>query len=337
MAIVRRNSRIAEKKTAEVAQRLSRSNNRNYDPNFINFVPGGKYKVRLIGFEDDSNPERSTYFIRQKVHTVKLGDGKKVSVICPSTHPGGMKCPICSTCYNWYKSGTEAQKELNKEIKAKFHGYAVAYVISDSTNPENDGTIKLFHYVSQMEDRFDIEIDGISRKYNRDGNNEKDPDALGDDAFFIVGHPDRDFETQSGYDCIITVSKSGQFNDYDVKFTRNKSNVTINEDKLLSSLEALEFDKKYFKKSTDEEVEAFHKKYVASAGMDIGGDVEGDLFGESSMDDDLIEDIPMAQTTSAPVAEPTPTATAVADSITEDLLSPSGVDDIDDLFADLGI
>ena len=58
----------------------------------------------------------------------------------------GEKDPVCELNSKLWTSGIESNKDLARKQKRRLHFVSNVYVIKDSKNPENEGTVKLFRY-----------------------------------------------------------------------------------------------------------------------------------------------------------------------------------------------
>ena len=56
------------------------------------------------------------------------------------------KCPVCEHNNSLWNSGIEANKEIVRKQKRKLSYIANVYVVSDPSNPENEGTVRLFKF-----------------------------------------------------------------------------------------------------------------------------------------------------------------------------------------------
>jgi hypothetical protein len=63
------------------------------------------------------------------------------------------KCPVCEHNSTLWNSGVEANKEIVRKQKRKLSYIANIYVISDPSNPENEGQIKLFKFGKKIFDK----------------------------------------------------------------------------------------------------------------------------------------------------------------------------------------
>lgn len=63
------------------------------------------------------------------------------------------KCPVCEHNSVLWNSGIEANKEIVRKQKRKLSYYANILVISDPSNPENEGQVKLFKFGKKIFDK----------------------------------------------------------------------------------------------------------------------------------------------------------------------------------------
>lgn len=70
---------------------------------------------------------------------------------CPTTI--GDKCYVCEQNSVLWNSGFESDKEIVRKRKRKLHYISNVYVISDPSNPENEGKVKLFKYGKKIFDK----------------------------------------------------------------------------------------------------------------------------------------------------------------------------------------
>lgn len=317
------------------------------DDRFIDFQAGKTYRFRMI--YDTTNEKREGPFISKWVHSTKDENGKRVSAVCPKTdNPKSYfkQCPVCQNNNKLYNSGSKSDMDLYDIHKPKFHGFAPVYVVSDPTNPDNNGHIKLIHFSVLAKEVFDWEIFGLAKrvkntsedKADKDEKTEKEPqlanaDAIGSDAFALTG----------GYDLVVVVTKkpTSVWNDFKFSFARKQTNIDANVEALEKELTDIKFDslevhynaediKKYYEsyvmrqttnkvdmpnqRSTSGNVSTPTSEEIMDQMLDSDDDDAIDVPSKS-VDDQVIPHLP-------PVAAP-PKATEVAD------------DDIDDLLKDL--
>lgn len=118
---------------------------------------GNTYIVRLIPNMDDVSKTTYHYFN----HGWKsLATGQYVSCLCPTTV--GNRCPICEERVRLYR-GDADDKENAKLLGRKEQWLVNVYVISDPTNKDNEGQIKILRYGKQLDKIINDAIDGIDK------------------------------------------------------------------------------------------------------------------------------------------------------------------------------
>jgi len=125
------------------------NNKTNMDSSFKDFMkmePDKTYVVRLIPNVENIN---SSWFAYSQHIWKSAVTGKVISALCPNTYKE--KCPICE-----YRSKIWATKDQGlidqiKPLKKSDKWLYNAYVISDPTNPSNQGQIKFLNAGSQLE------------------------------------------------------------------------------------------------------------------------------------------------------------------------------------------
>lgn len=121
----------------------------NMDSSFKDFLKmesGKTYVVRLVPNVENIN--NSWFAYSQHIWKSNVS-GKTISVLCPNTYK--QKCPICE-----YRSKIWATKDQTlidqiKPLKKSDKWLYNAYVISDPTNPDNQGKLKILNAGSQLE------------------------------------------------------------------------------------------------------------------------------------------------------------------------------------------
>jgi gp32 DNA binding protein like len=124
----------------------NKTNTNSAFKDFLKFDTGKTYVVRLV--PNTENINNSWYTYSQHIWKSSV-TGKAVSVLCPNTY--GEKCPI-----DEYRSKIWATKDktlidqtypLRKQEKTLYN----VYVISDPSNPSNEGQIKFLNAGSQLQ------------------------------------------------------------------------------------------------------------------------------------------------------------------------------------------
>jgi hypothetical protein len=106
---------------------------------------GNTYIVRLLPNIEEPDKTFFHYFqhMWKSVVTTKI-----VSVLCPNTY--GERCPIDEFRSKLYASKDTAQIEATKPLKRGENWMVNVYVIKDPTHPENNGTVKILRYGTQL-------------------------------------------------------------------------------------------------------------------------------------------------------------------------------------------
>ena len=111
----------------------------------LKFKPGNTYQVRLV--PNPNTPKESIFHYYQHIWNSNA-TGELVTALCPTTF--GEKCPIDAYYLKNYKDGTEAEKKAAAVLSRKEGWLVNVYVISDPTNPENEGTVKILRYGREL-------------------------------------------------------------------------------------------------------------------------------------------------------------------------------------------
>jgi hypothetical protein len=225
----------------------------------LTMEPGNTYKLRIIPYIPEDS-ERELPFVCKHKHMLKGDDGKWHGITCPTTQfpqTGFDKCPMCSNNRTLWNSGTDADKELYKLFKRRFDGYALVYVVSDPTNSDNEGTVKSLRYGIGIHKFLQKEIFGIG-----DANDDVNEDTIGLDALSLT----------DGFDLIITVSKKGQWNDYECKFARKASTLNVDVADIEAQCKELNIDSE-LKPATEADLQEYFNNYVLADNTTSGDDI----------------------------------------------------------------
>jgi hypothetical protein len=87
-----------------------------------------------------------------------LCTGQFVTTLCPSTY--GEQCPIDQLVLKTYNTGSAEEKEKIKPITRKENWFVNAYVITDPTNADNEGKVKVIRYGKELAKIINSAIDG---------------------------------------------------------------------------------------------------------------------------------------------------------------------------------
>lgn len=166
---------------------------------------GSTYVVRLL--PNIKDPDK-TWFKYSTFGWNSFATGAYVSAISPSSW--GERDPIAEERIRIYRNGSEADKEKIKNIRRSDRWIMNAYVVSDPTNPDNNGKVKLIRFGKQL---FNIINNAISGE---------DADEFGAKIFDL---------TSAGVNLKIKVDDQGGFANYtasrftspaDLKLTENQ-------------------------------------------------------------------------------------------------------------------
>jgi hypothetical protein len=121
----------------------------------MKFEPGKTYVVRLVPNVTDPKSTMHHYYHHS---WNSLCTGQFVTTLCPSTY--GESCPIDQYVLKTYNTGSPEEKTNIKTISRKENWFVNAYVISDPTNPENEGKVKVIRYGKELAKIINAAIDG---------------------------------------------------------------------------------------------------------------------------------------------------------------------------------
>lgn len=125
----------------------------------LKFTAGNTYQIRLV--PNPNNPAEPIF--HHYTHGWNSNaTGKYVSAMCPTTF--GDTCPIDSYYLKTYRNGTESEKEAAKVLSRKEGWFVNAYVISDPTNPENEGKVKILRYGRELAKIIESALEGDDAK-----------------------------------------------------------------------------------------------------------------------------------------------------------------------------
>jgi hypothetical protein len=139
---------------AAIKDALNKPSESNFK-DILKFEPGKTYLVRLL--PNIKAPEQT--FFHYFHHSWKsFATGQFVSYVSPTSW--GERCPISEENFRIYKQGSPEEKEKGKAIYRKENYLVNVYVVSDPTNPENDGKVKVMRYGNQIHKIIRNAIDG---------------------------------------------------------------------------------------------------------------------------------------------------------------------------------
>jgi hypothetical protein len=107
----------------------------------LKFKPGNTYILRLLPNIKDPN---KTFYKFYQHGWESFCTGEYVSVLSLQTI--GKPDPISLATWRIKKHGTPEEKAKAEQVKWSEQVYVNAYVVDDPTNPENNGTVKIFRF-----------------------------------------------------------------------------------------------------------------------------------------------------------------------------------------------
>ena len=253
------------------------------DPRFIKWVAGKTYRMRLLF---TPGPERKDALIHKSTHVYYDADTKDYQwVTCPTSEyledfNGFRTCPICIENKELYKNSKTSPscKEMYDRMKRQFHGFALAFIVSDPVNPANNNTIKIIKYGVGMRKYFNKEIYDYDEDAWKKSDAEKEKEeAANVDKDEIVGFGA--FDIVNGFDLIVAVSaKSDEYKEYGCKFSRTASAVPTTPEEIAKSAIDLGFDKEFYTTSSKTDVLKLYNKFMS------GSDISEGTNGVDQMD-----------------------------------------------------
>lgn len=252
-----------QKEVQKVENRKESKSRLSDDPRFIHFKSGNTYRMRLLYYIPEDS-KRKVPFIHKNTHSYYNEATSTLSwAVCPTSeylldNRGFKECKVCEAVSDFYKKSKESpsNKELYEKFKRRFNGFALVYVVNDPTNEANNNTVKIIRYGILINRFLKKEIFGIDTKENKVIEAAAAAELVGPDAF----------DLENGYDLIITVGTNntevGDFNSYDLKFTKKPSKLNVTEAEIAKQTEALNFDKDFYEEWSKTEILDFYNKYV---------------------------------------------------------------------------
>jgi len=130
---------------SEIKASLSTKKDDSPYKEIMKFEPGKTYAVRLV--PNIADPRSSIYHYWHHSWN-SLSTGQFVTTLCPSTY--NESCPIDNYVIKTYRTGSTEEKEKMKPITRKEAWMVNAYIITDPSNPENEGKVKIIRYGKEL-------------------------------------------------------------------------------------------------------------------------------------------------------------------------------------------
>jgi hypothetical protein len=134
------------------------------------------------------------------------------------------KCPVCEHNSTLWNSGIEANKDIARKQKRKLSYIANVLIVSDPSNPENEGQIKLFKFGKKI-------FDKITEAMNPE---------------FADETPVNPFDMWEGANFKLKIRKVEGYQNYDKSEFADKSALFDGDDEKLEELWKSEFSLKEF-------------------------------------------------------------------------------------------
>lgn len=188
---------------------------------------GNTYVVRLL--PNIKDPDK-TWFKYSTFGWNSFATGAYVSAISPTSW--NERDPIAEERIRIYRNGSEADKEKIKNVRRSDRWIMNAYVVSDPTNPDNNGKVKLIRFGKQL---FNIINNAISGE---------DADEFGAKIFDL---------TSAGVNLKIKVDDQGGFANYTASRFTSPADLKLTEDQIESIYNSVkELDKVFTIRSYDD-------------------------------------------------------------------------------------
>lgn len=321
------------------------------------------YRFRLLAFHG-INSDRDDPHICRYVHQIWGKHPEKGypmvedEIVCPSSphaHKNGgeyMSCKVCDMANKYFSAYKESGKKDKESVKKgfefskKYQAIVPVYVVNDPNNDANNGKFKvlIFNDKKFYEEHFRPLIDRETMTHNV-------------------------FNNKDAVDCCIHVAEvehvrnEGQPNQYTYKSKELDKIKFSNKPYDLPSItketiDEMGFDETYYVTSTQDDIEAFYKRWCVKSNDDIPDDDDNDVTVYSQPEKKAVVPMPKAEIRNAQAKS----APAIPDDDLDDLASdpddagldvkvqttapadpgistPSSTDDIDaeDLLAGLDI
>lgn len=128
-----------------IKESLLKKPENNTTRDFLKLEIGKTYIVRLLPNVEDK--DRTFYHYFSHAWT-SVATNQFVSVLCPTTWKD--RCPIDEYRFKVYRDGTDQEKEASKILRRNENWLVNVYVVSDPSNPDNEGKIKVLRYGKQI-------------------------------------------------------------------------------------------------------------------------------------------------------------------------------------------
>lgn len=203
----------------------------------LKFKPGNTYVLRLLPNIGDPS---KTFFHFYQHGWNSFATGEYVSALSLQTF--GKPDPIGVETYRIKKNGSDEQKKKAEAVKWQEQWYVNAYVVDDPTNPENNGTVKIFRFGKKLHKIIDSAISG------------DDSDEFGSRVFDL---------SSNGVNFKLKAEKQGEYTAYDASRFTSPVNLNLSEERMNEIYNSLhDLTAVNQPKSEQELVEMWNKHFV---------------------------------------------------------------------------
>jgi hypothetical protein len=108
-------------------------------------TPGNTYTLRLLPYQKDPSKTFHHYYVHG---WNSFATGQYVQAVSPQTF--NERDPISEERFRVLRTGTEEQKEKMSVVRRAEKWLVNVYVVDDSGNPANNGTVKILRYGKQL-------------------------------------------------------------------------------------------------------------------------------------------------------------------------------------------
>lgn len=220
-------------------------------------------------------------------HGFKGPSGKWYIENCLTTI--GQADPVVEHCNELYSTGLESDKKIAGERKRKIAYIANVLVISDSKNPENEGTVRLFKFGKKI-------FDKIKDKLQPTFEDEKAVDV---------------FSPWEGANFRLRMSKVDGYSNFDKSVFDSPSEITDNDEELLKIMNSRHDIQEFLSPSQFKSYDELKKKLHMVLGAATATPKAADTF----LDEEDMPEKPVQKAKEQPV----PKATKVAKTEEDDL------------------
>ena len=213
--------------------------------NKLKLEKGNEYLVRFVPYlkEGKEGYHKSTFRFWTYAWQSVI-DGKWIYVLSPRTW--GERCPISEFYFKTKSTNNEALQNKLKKLSYKEGCYYNVYVVSDPSEPENEGKVKVLQASKQLNSVIEAAISD-DPKVVENNREELEVDNLRTAMFDL---------TSQGVNLCIDVQDQGGFPNYkSSKFVRRKKNLGLSEDEINTIYESAFDLTKIDQKRTVEEIE----------------------------------------------------------------------------------